>query len=120
MGADIIIAVYLATDPTDPKAQVSLFGMLDQSIGVMIAANERRNMEIVDILVTANLSGYTSVNYNAMPAIVEKGFEGAHNKSRMLTRLSVDEATWNSYLEKRDAKRIRTVLFKPASTPASV
>ena len=109
MGADIVIAVYLATDPIDPKAQVSLFGVLGQSIGVMIAANERRNMEMADILITANLSGYASTDYNALPKIVEKGFQGAQNKSQMLSRLSVDEASWKSYLQTRESKRIQTV-----------
>jgi NTE family protein len=109
MGADIVIAVYLATDPIDPKAQVSLFGVLGQSIGVMIAANERRNMEMADILITASLSGYTSTDYNALPKIVEKGFQGAQSKSKMLSRLSVDEASWKSYLQTRESKRIQTV-----------
>jgi NTE family protein len=112
MGADIIIAVYLAGDPVDPKTQVSLFGVLGQSIGVMIAANERRNMEMADILITARLSGFTATDYHALPKIVEQGYEGAQNKARMLSRLSVDDATWRAYLNKRDAKR-RTVVPEP-------
>jgi hypothetical protein len=75
----------------------------------MIAANERRNMEMADILITANLSGYASTDYNALPKIVEKGFQGAENKSKMLSRLSVDEASWKSYLQTRESKRIQTV-----------
>lgn len=109
MGADIIIAIYLAVEPFDPKKSTSLFTMLGQSITVMIAANERRNMEMADVLVTVDLAGYSALDYKAGDKIADKGVEGAEKKRLMLTNLSVDEQTWQDYIADRKKRTITTV-----------
>lgn len=109
MGADIVIAVYLAVDPFDPEKSQSLFEMLGQSISVMIAANERRNMEMADILVTVDLAGYSALDYSAGDKIADKGVAGAEKKRRMLSTLSVDEQTWQQYLTQKRQRRVTKV-----------
>jgi NTE family protein len=109
MGADIVIAVYLATAPFDPKQTPSMFTMLGQSLSVMISANERRNIEMADILVTVNLAGYTSLDYNAGDKIADLGVLGAEKKRRMLTTLAVDEPTWAQYRARKQQRRLETV-----------
>jgi NTE family protein len=109
MGADVVIAVYLAVAPFDPKTSPSMFTMLGQSISVMIAANERRNMEMADILITVNLAGYTSLDYGASEKITALGREGAEKKRRMLLTLAVDESTWLQYSEQKQARHIDKV-----------
>jgi NTE family protein len=109
MGADIVIAIYLETSPFDPKTAQSLFSVAGQTVNVMIAANERHNMEAADILVTVNLSGYTSMDYNAADKIADKGYEGAEKKASLLSRLAVNDAAWQEYVTRRTARRIRTV-----------
>jgi len=109
MGADIVIAVYLKNKPYDPKASQSLFGVLGRSVSVMIAANERRNMEAADILITVDLSKYTAIDYAAAPTIADQGYEGAKRKAPLLARLKVDEALWKQYLADRESKRITSL-----------
>jgi NTE family protein len=109
MGADIVIAVYLATSPFDPKESPSMFTMLGQSLSVMIAANERRNIEMADILITVNLAGYTSLDYGSGDKIADLGVQGAEKKRRMLLTLAVDEPTWARYREEKQQRRIVTV-----------
>jgi NTE family protein len=109
MGADIVIAVYLATAPFDPKKSPSMFTMLGQSMTVMIAANERRNMEAADILITVNLTGYTALDYAAGDKIADLGVEGAEKKRRILLTMAVNEPTWLQYRAQKQARRIVTV-----------
>jgi NTE family protein len=108
MGADIVIAVYLATAPFDAKTPQSAFSILGNSMAVMIAANERRNMEAADILLTVNLDGYTGSDYKAADKIANLGVEGAEKKARMLATLSVDDNAWSEYLTQRNARKIIT------------
>ncbi len=107
MGADIVIAIFLEASPFDPKTSQSLFSIVGRTVGVMIAANERHNIEAADILVTVNLQGYTASDYNAGDKIADKGYEGAEKKARLLSRLALDEAQWQQYLERRTARRIK-------------
>ncbi len=109
MGADVVIAVYLATTPFDPQNSQSLFSMLGQSITVMIAANERRNIEMADVLITVDLAGYTALDYKAGDKIADKGLEGAEKKRRMLSTLAVDEQTWTQYREQKQGRRLVAV-----------
>ena len=109
MGADIVIAVYLETAPFNPKTAQSLFSVAGQSVNVMIAANERHNMEAADILVTVDLAGYTGMDYKAGDKIADRGYEGAQKKAALLSRLALDDNAWQQYLSRRAARRVRTV-----------
>jgi len=87
-----------------------LFGVLGRSVSVMIAANERRNMEAADILITVDLSKYTAIDYAAAPTIADQGYEGAKRKAPLLARLKVDEALWKQYLADRESKHGRLLV----------
>jgi NTE family protein len=115
MGADIVIAVYLNTSPFSPDTKRSLFTVMNRSIGVMIAANELHSLETADLVVSVDLSGYSSASYAAGTQIMRKGFEGAEKKSQLLTKFAIDEVAWQQHLELRESRRIRSTL-----TPAFI
>jgi NTE family protein len=105
MGADIVIAVTLKPSPFNPGNSQSMFGVMGRSIGVMIEANEVHNAEMADILISANLTGYTSADFTAGDKIVVQGYEGAARKSTLLSQLAVDERTWDRIVKDREARR---------------
>lgn len=105
MGADITLAVHLEIQPLAPTDSLSSFGVLGKSISVTIAANEVRSMEQADVLVSVPLSKFDSMDYNQADALIKAGYAAAQSKAFVLSRLSVDEATWNRYLAERDARR---------------
>jgi NTE family protein len=115
MGADIVIAVYLNPSPFNPETKRSLFTVMDRSIGVMIEANELHSLEAADLVVSVDLSGYSSTSYTASTQIIGKGFEGAGKKSQLLTKLAVNEVAWREHMEFRESRRIRSTL-----TPAFI
>ena len=94
-----------ATKPLEAKNRLSSVGVLGQSISVVIEANELRSIEQADILVSVPLEKYTGMDYKKGAEIVKLGYEAAESKASILSRLSVDEATWQAYLGSRNARR---------------
>ena len=109
MGADVVIAVYLKTAPFNAKESQGMFSVLGDAISVMITANEKRNMEAADILVTVDLVGYTAMDYDAGDKIADLGIQGAEKKARMLSTLSVDDRTWAAYIAQRNLRKLTVV-----------
>jgi NTE family protein len=107
MGADLTVAVHLETAALEPTATLSSFGVLGRSISVVVAANELRSMERADMLISVPLQSYSSLDYNRAEEIIKLGYQAAQAKAAVLTTLSVDEATWQTYLEHRTARHAR-------------
>ena len=105
MGADIVIAVYLATDPFDASKPQTLVTVLSRSLSAVIAAQERHSIEEADLLVTINLSGLTTSDFSQYPDMIRRGFAGAEKKSAVLSKFAVSDTEWGDYLTQRQAKR---------------
>jgi NTE family protein len=74
----------------------------------MIAANEVHSMEMADVVITVPLDGYDTMDYNQANALIKAGYNAAQSKAGVLSRFSVDEATWKQYLVDRAARRRQT------------
>jgi NTE family protein len=105
MGADILLGVHLEVAPLNPKETLSSFGVMGQSISVMIAANELRSMEQADLLVSVPLQKYSSTDYKDGDAIIQAGYDAAAAKAKVLSTFSVSEVEWQEYLANRNARR---------------
>lgn len=112
MGADIVIAVYLETDPFDPNAQQSALDVLARSLSAVIAANEKRNIEAADILLTIDCSGFDAGSFERYEQLIDRGYKGAEKKQAILSKFQLDDGDWNQYVERRQAKR-RTSVGNP-------
>jgi NTE family protein len=115
MGADIVIAVHLSPTKFQADHDQSMLTVMDRSISVMIAANELESMEKADLLVSVDLSGFSSSAYGSGPEIIARGTEAATQKSQMLARVTVDDSAWRQYIAQRESRRIHTI-----PTPAFV
>ena len=105
MGADLTIAVYLRSKELKAEEPLSSVGVLGQSISVVIEANVLRSMQQADILISVPLENYTGMDYKKSAEIIKLGYEAAASKASILSRLSVDEATWQAYLAHRNSRR---------------
>jgi NTE family protein len=108
MGAAITIAVYLDTNAAPKPANLSSFGVLGKSISVMIAANEVQSMEAADVLVSVPLAKFDTMDYAQSNELIKAGYDAAQSKAAVLSRFSVDDATWQQYLADRTARRRQT------------
>jgi NTE family protein len=105
MGADIVIAVHLETAPVAAKDIQSLFNVLQQSMRVVIAENELRSLALADAIISVNLGEHNMLDYKKNEEIMQKGYEATGDKSRMLSSLALDDAAWQEYLRKREARK---------------
>src|SRR5579859_3992429 len=105
MGADIVIAVHLETASVEAKDIKSLFNVLDQAVHVVVAESELRGLARADAVVTVPLGGYTSTDYKKHDLIMEKGYEAAGEKSKLLDKFALPDAEWGDYLRDRDARK---------------
>jgi NTE family protein len=108
MGADIVIAVHLRTQPLDPRQALTTDSVLARSASVSVAANELASiasLEKADILLTADLAKFDTTDYTLFDQIEAEGYKAAQNKSALLSRLQADESEWQQILSTRAGKR---------------
>jgi NTE family protein len=114
MGADIVIAIHLEVKPYNANQPLSAFGVLGQSVSVVIAANELASMQRADVLVPVHSEDYTSTDYEAIDALIRLGYQGAEERGKLLERFALTESEWKDYIAQREAKR------RPAPVPEFV
>jgi NTE family protein len=112
MGADIVIAVYLDTGSFNRSSLNSLVGVAGRNVEILVAANELKNMENANILLKADVSKFTSGDFEKSAEIIPKGVEIAQQHAAELEKYSVSDAEWQAYLKQRNSRR-RTSLPEP-------
>jgi NTE family protein len=105
MGADLTLGIHLDEAALNPSDSLSSFAVLGRSISVMISANELRSMKDADLLVSVPLSKYGPLDFDKADEIIQAGYDAAVAKAKVLSTLSVDEASWKQYLKEREARR---------------
>ena len=108
MGADVVIAVHLDTQPVEAKDIQSLFNVLQQSVRVVVAESEVRGMARADAVVSVPLGEFGSSDYEKSAAIIAKGYQAAAEKSRILLKFALNDTEWPEYVRQREARK-RTV-----------
>jgi len=88
--------------------------VLGQSVSAVIEANVLRSMQLADVVISVPLENYTGMDYKKGAEIIKLGYEAAQAKASVLSKFSVDEATWEAYLARRAARR------KPVPQPEFV
>jgi NTE family protein len=97
MGADIVIAVNISTPLEEIKSNSSFLTMATQSLDVALIQNTLRALENADIIITPNLEGYGSADFNKGTEMIAKGYEAVINKSDLFKGISVDQAAFANY-----------------------
>lgn len=109
MGADVVIAVDIGTPLADPEDLDNLFGILSQSLTVTRIQNDRRNLELADIVLAPDLGDFTLLDFTDHAAIIARGYAGAEAGAEMLAGLALDEEQWPQHLEARRARQESSV-----------
>jgi NTE family protein len=107
MGAEVIIAVGLETPGSDGGYD-NLLAIARRSVGVMVSANENRNIKSLgqaDLILLPDLTGFSSGSYDHATELAERGYQEAKRKARFLATLAVEEAEWTALLASRESRR---------------
>lgn len=105
MGADVVVGLHLSVGATDPKKMRTMFEVAGGATGVMIDANVIRGMELADILMTIDVTGYTTLDFSRAGEIIPKGYEAAQAKAKMLEKFRLNDEEWNQYIADRESRR---------------
>ncbi|MGC2197293.1 MAG: patatin-like phospholipase family protein, partial [Terriglobales bacterium] len=105
MGADIVIAVHLEVPPLAPDESLSVFAVLQRSVGVVISVNELESIKKADILIRAHTEAYSMIDYQAAKDIIEVGYSGAQERAPLLRRLALNDQDWADYEDRRQTRR---------------
>jgi NTE family protein len=112
MGAKVVIAVFLDTGPFDSNSLTSLGGVLGRNLGIVVQANERESMKNADILLKADVSGFTSGDFERSGEIIPRGVKVAESNAAELERYALNDADWKAYVAARESRR-RTRVPEP-------
>ena len=105
MGADIVIAVHLETQPTEAKDIQSLVSVLEQSVRTVISESEVRGLANADAVVSVPLGQFLMRDFTKNRPIMQAGYDAAKTKSKLLSRFALDDASWNEYVRERDSRK---------------
>jgi NTE family protein len=112
MGAEVVIAVYLDTGPVDKTSLNSLVGVAGRNVAIMVAANELQSMKNANILLKADVSKFSSGEFERSSEIIPQGVKVAEEHSAELLKYALNDADWQAYVAQRDARR-RTQIPTP-------
>ena len=62
-------------------------------------------MEAADIVVKVDVQKFSALDFNQANALIQKGFEAAEEKSKVLQPYVLDQAEWDEYVAQRDARK---------------
>jgi NTE family protein len=105
MGADIVIAVHLDTQPVSAKDIQTLLSVLEQSVRAVISASEVRGLAHADAVVSVPLGHFLMRDFTKNVPIMQAGYEAAKGKSKLLASFALDDAAWDEYVRERDSRK---------------
>jgi NTE family protein len=108
MGADIVIAVHLETQPPAAKDIQTLLSVLEQSVRAVISASEVRGLAHADAVVSVPLGHFLMRDFTKNVSIMQAGYQAAKEKSKLLAGFALDDIEWSEYVRERDSRKQTT------------
>ena len=104
MGADVVIAVHLQLSPATAKEIQGAFSVLGRSVALVIAETEIRGMAGADLVVNADVSEFSSSDYQKTAQLIQRGYDAAQEKAQILKAYSLDDTAWAEYLQQKKSR----------------
>lgn len=104
MGVDRLIVVDIGTPLRSRDNITSLLAITDQMLNFLTRKNSLRSLSAMnerDILVNPDLTAIGMLDFDQAEEIYRRGYEAALAMGNQLAVLSVDDATWGTYLAAR-------------------
>ena len=108
MGADVVVAVNVGFMGDTQAVSGSLFGLMTQTIDVMMQASTRASMKSADIVINPSLDAFTSLDWRRSAELAAAGYQAAEALRDRLLPLAVGEAEWTEYQERRRGRQRTT------------
>jgi len=107
MGADIIIAVNVGTPLLKREELNGILGVTSQMLSILTEQNVQTSLAALrpsDILITPELEGFSTGDFDALPRIVPLGEAAARKVAEQLARLSVPSAEYAALRQRQQVE----------------
>ena len=117
MGADIVIAVNIASPLAKVDENSSVLALTYQSVDVAFVQNTKKSLKLADIVIQPKLEGLDASMFNEAAEMINDGYLTTYQLSAELTALSLSKHDYITHLESRNflprdiPSRIRFVSF---------
>ena len=105
MGADVIIAVNIATPLMSREELSSLVGLTAQTINILTKQNVRASLALLrpgqDVLISPNLGTLTYADFTSAAKFIELGEEAARGVAPALAAYALSPGAYREYLAQR-------------------
>ncbi|WP_433694435.1 patatin-like phospholipase family protein [Herbaspirillum seropedicae] len=104
MGADVVIAVNIATPLQDAAQLQSPTAVAQQMVGILIQQNVKAQKALLgtqDILIEPQMEGMSFTDFARGKDGVNAGWEAAQRQQARLLQLSLTPTQWQAYLDRR-------------------
>jgi NTE family protein len=105
MNVDVVIAVDIVTQPPTPRQFESVSGVLTRTVDVMVLDNERRALQLADVVVSLDLGKLGAFDYDQSETIINLGYKAAAAHAAALRPFALSDADWQTYLAQREARK---------------
>lgn len=115
LGADVIIAVNVGTPLYKRDDLDSVVTVLAQMVNLLTEQNVRRSLASLtdkDVLISPDLTKYTSADLDKGKAIIDAGFEAADKIRASLKKLAVEKPQYAKWARERESlirEKLQTV-----------
>ncbi|WP_455205312.1 patatin-like phospholipase family protein [Kaarinaea lacus] len=112
LGADVLIVVDLSGELRKRTELTTPLSILNQSIGIQIQRNTNEQLRALgsaDVLIQPDTGEFSSTDYKNSIKLIDVGVAATTSKSTILSRLSVSEAEYKTYID--------TIRHKPKTPP---
>ena len=110
MGADVIIAVDVSENFDEHIDVNSYLVVMGQLVNIMMRKNANESITKLrenDILLTPKLDGYTGLDADKYPEIIQKGEDVAQKYTTSLKKFSVSDDEYEKYKQKHRVKPVK-------------
>ncbi|KAF1048160.1 MAG: putative NTE family protein [Herbaspirillum frisingense] len=104
MGADVVIAVNIATPLQDASQLQSPTAVAQQMVGILIQQNVKAQKALLgqsDVLIEPELGGMSFTDFARGKDGINAGWDAAQRQNERLVKLSLPPRQWQAYLDAR-------------------
>ncbi len=105
MGAQIVIAVGVASPLAARTELQTLGGVLEQTLNIVTLENERRGQSLANVVIAPDLGKLSTTDFSEAEQIMHLGYEGAAKHLEALTSYALPEEQWQQHLRERYARK---------------
>lgn len=113
MDVDTVIAVDLGFEHLGKDHHLSLLGVANRSIDIMIRRNVIESLKSADIVLRPDVGRTGTLGFDHIDKIIQSGYDAADAASAALLPFAVSDSEWQAYRASRKS-RTRNPDFTPA------